>query len=226
MKMQEFLKNLEGAGYVITDPVAATSVWLAIRDRGNGHIPAVVLDGPPGTGKTFLAEKTAEVLGAKMFFFQFFRGAGKEEMLFDLDLSRVIRGMSGDYSPEKFVDMLSLGVLPQAIRASQDRKVVLVLDEMDKAHPSTDALLLDFLQSARLHIPHIGELQANSENLLVIFTKNDERDLAEPLLRRCRPVLMSFPSAEVEVSMIESATAPGSPGPGQTKIRRMKDEGY
>lgn len=64
--MKSFLSTLSETGYIVTDPVAAASMWLAIRDRGNGHIPAVVLDGPPGTGKTFLAEKTAEVLDAKV----------------------------------------------------------------------------------------------------------------------------------------------------------------
>lgn len=46
--MKSFLSTLSETGYIVTDPVAAASMWLAIRDRGNGHIPAVVLDGPPG----------------------------------------------------------------------------------------------------------------------------------------------------------------------------------
>jgi len=206
LNLKNFNTKLQNAGYVVTDYVATANMWLAIKDRGNGHIPSVVLDGPPGVGKTFLAEKTAEVLDAEVVFFQFYRGAGKEDLLFDLDLSRIIRGMAGEDLPEKFSDMVSLGVLPKAIQLSQKKKVVLILDEMDKSHPSTDAMLLDFLQSARLSMPHIGQLKANTENLLVVFTKNDERDLSEPLLRRCRPVVVAFPPAEVESKMIKKET--------------------
>lgn len=206
MKIKEFIAKLEDSGFVVTDKNAVTAMWLAFQDTGNGHIPAVVLDGPPGVGKTFLAEKASEVWNAQTIFFQFYRGAGKEELLFDLDISRIVRGMSGKDIPDNFRDMVSLGVLPRAAEISHDRKVVLILDEMDKSHPSTDALLLDFLQSARLNIPHIGEIRPNTANLLVVFTKNDERLLSEPLLRRCRPVKITFPSPDVEAGMIRKMT--------------------
>lgn len=204
--MKKFIDELERAGFIVTDKNAVAALWLASRDIGNGHIPAVILDGPPGVGKTFLAEKAAEVWGADIVFFQFYRGAGKEELLFDLDISRIVRGMSGNDIPENFRDMVSLGVLPKAAEMSHDRKVVLILDEMDKSHPSTDAFLLDFLQYARLNIPHIGEIRPNTANLLVVITKNDERALSEPLLRRCRPVRMSFPAPEIEAGMIRKMT--------------------
>lgn len=206
MKLKEFIKNLEISGFVVTDRNAVTAMWLAFQDTGNGHVPAVILDGPPGVGKTFLAEKAAEVWDASVVFFQFYRGAGKEELLFDLDISRIVRGMSGNDIPENFRDMVSLGVLPRAAEMSHHGKVVLILDEMDKSHPSTDAFLLDFLQNARLSIPHIGEIKPNTANMLVVITKNDERALSEPLLRRCRPVRMSFPTPEVEAGMIQKMT--------------------
>jgi len=204
--MKKFIDALERAGFIVTDKNAVAALWLASRDTGNGHIPAVILDGPPGVGKTFLAEKAAEVWEADIVFFQFYRGAGKEELLFDLDISRIVRGMSGNDIPENFRDMVSLGVLPKAAEMSHDRKVVLILDEMDKSHPSTDAFLLDFLQYARLNIPHIGEIRPNTANLLVVITKNDERALSEPLLRRCRPVKLSFPAPEIEAGMIRKMT--------------------
>lgn len=203
MSLNEFTEKLQKKGFTITNKKAAASMWLSLKDTGNGHIPAIVLDGPPGVGKTFFAEKTAEVFDAEIIFFQFYRGAGKEDLLYDLDLSKIVRGMAGEELPNNFQDMVSLGVLPRAAQLSQNKKVVLILDEMDKSHPSTDAMLLDFLQSARLQIPHVGEIKVNTANILVVFTKNDERELSEPLLRRCRPVLMDFPPADVEINMIE-----------------------
>lgn len=201
--LTDFRVRLQHAGYVVTQPEAVATLWLALKDAGNRYIPAVLFDGPPGVGKTFLAEKVAEITGARLVFFQFFRGASREDLLFDLDIARVVRAMSGLEVPEGFGDMVSLGVLPTAAHLSQQQRVVLVLDELDKAHPSVDALLLDFLQSARLSLPHLGEIRANTKNLLVVITKNDERDLAEPLLRRVRPVLLSWPPVEVEVAMVQ-----------------------
>lgn len=200
--MKQFSEKLRNLGFVITDKSAITSMWLTFRDTDNGHIAAIVLDGCPGVGKTFLAEKSADAMDAEVIFFQFYRGAGKEELLYDLDVAKIVQGMSGNYVPENFKDIVSLGVLPKAAHLSNEKKVVLILDEMDKSHPSTDAMLLDFLQSGRINIPHIGEIKANTANLVVVFTKNDERSLSEPLLRRCRPVHIEFPSFDVEVKMI------------------------
>ena len=86
--------------------------------------------------------------------------------------SCIVRGMSGNDIPNEFRDMVSLGVLARACELSHNQKVVLILDEIDKAHPSTDALLLlDFLQSARLIIPHIGEFKHGTKNLVVYLQR-------------------------------------------------------
>jgi len=82
---------------------------------------------------------------------------------------------------------LQEGVLTQAVMLSHKKKVLLLVDELDKSHPSVDAFFLDFLQNARIRFK--GELlQAKRENLYTFFTLNDEREISEPLLRRL-PVL-------------------------------------
>lgn len=203
--VKQFQNQLIDSGYNITDRNAVLTAFLSLKDMGEKHVSAMLLDGPPGTGKTYLAEKLANVIDAEILFFQFYRGAGKEELLYDLDISRIIQGMSGSYVPKDFGEICSLGILPKAAHISQEKKCILVLDEFDKSHPSTDAFLLDFLQYGRLSIPHIGELKVNTSNLMVVLTKNDERELSEPLLRRCRIVRMSFPDSDTETYMLKKS---------------------
>ena len=57
IKMKKFIGALERAGFIDTDKNAVPALWLASRVTGNGHLPGVILDGPPGVGKTFLSEK-------------------------------------------------------------------------------------------------------------------------------------------------------------------------
>lgn len=202
MSLRDYIRALERSGYLITDKSAIVNMWLTLSDIGNSYVSAIVLDGPPGTGKTFLAEKTAEILGAEKVFFQCYDGVSKQDLLFELDWSMVVRGMAGQKLPDDYKDMVSLGVLPKAIQLADDKLVFLILDEFDKANLAIDAFLLDFLQSGRLNIPHIGDFKANTLNLVVVITKNDVRELSEPLLRRCRVSQVGFPNEEIETKMI------------------------
>jgi MoxR-like ATPase len=178
--------------YVVTDPVAVYAAECAVSAMKKGEpLSALLLDGPPGVGKTFLGKCLAKALGATRFLFQFFPGCGKEELLRD-------RSWDGQG--------MVAGLLPRAIEASQTGKAVLILNELDKADVSVDGFLLDFLQEGLLFIPQLGgELAALPENLLVVITKNDLRDATEALIRRCRTVYMDWPTREVETKLIQKS---------------------
>lgn len=171
--------------YIATDPIAIYKAEAALRDMGKQeYISALLLDGPPGCGKTFLAKILAKKLNAKLLQFQFFPGCGREDLILDLAI-----GQSGERTH---------GVLLTAMTLSKTQKVVLLLDELDKAEPRVDSFLLTFLNEGSLLVPQIGEFIANRENLLVVITKNDERDASTALIRRCRTVQMRWPIPEVE----------------------------
>lgn len=179
--------------FVFTDEYARMQTYGAIRDMGivNG-ISALLLDGPPGTGKTFLGRTAAKHLGGRYIAMQAFPGMGRKDLLFDDEQHS---------NGEKYGD----GVLLQAIKASQSGRVVLHFDEWDKADVSIDSFLLNFLSEAVLYHPVTGLLEANRANMLVVITKNDQREVTPPLMRRCRCVYVEWPTVPMETIILKRA---------------------
>lgn len=174
--------------YIATDPVSILQANCAMRSMGTVKgISALLLDGPPGAGKSYLAAYLAHVLQAKMMRFQVFPGCGSEDLILD-------RSFGGD----------GHGVLLQAIESSKKEMTLLLLDEIDKADVRVDSFLLNFLQDGEIFVPQLGVFEVNSSNLLVVITKNDVREVAAPLLRRCRVTYMSWPSMDVEKRIIRT----------------------
>jgi len=166
---QSWVEKLGQAGYRLTTDLA-TQVRAAMQTR---PCAGCFLSGPAGAGKTFLAEAVGQVESRRTFFFQAFPGCRKEELF-----QTILPDAS---QPSGFRTVH--GVLPQAAEASHEGPTLLILDEWDKTHPSTDAFLLDFLQNGRITVPG-SEVLANLANLAVFVTLNDEREISEPLLRR------------------------------------------
>jgi replication-associated recombination protein RarA len=160
---------LQSKGY-ICDKGRVRSVYAALMTKPIGGFFAF---GPPGTGKTWIFELLAEILGTERFFQQVSPGTREEELIQDL---------LPDEDSKSGIKK-ELGVLPQAVRASQEGPAFLILDEWDKTRPTADAFLLDFLQNGRINYGDLN-MQADMDNLLIGITLNDERDLNGPLQRR------------------------------------------
>jgi len=169
--LYEYLRN---GGYLI-DRTSADLMQVALELPG---IRAVLLEGPPGVGKTALTEKIARWLGAEYIYVLATPNTDEDALLYkfvpDENTKSGIR--------------VAEGPLTQAVKkAAAGKKVVLVIDEFDKTRPSTDALLLDLLQNGRVTLYLGGKedvLVADSNNLYVFLTSNNVREFSEPLMRR------------------------------------------
>ncbi len=150
-----------------------------------------LLEGPAGTGKTYLTKTVAEHLGAEYIFVQAYPGMRFEELRAEF---------VPDPSAPSGIGLVK-GVLVRAVEKSQNGPVVLVIDEFDKTIVSADSYLLDFLQNGRISFRE-DLLVANKDNLVVFLTSNGFRDFSEPLLRRVVRIKFDHPTTSRVIEML------------------------
>lgn len=198
--IDELKKKIEEAGYIATEElIYDTFNALCMFNDGSINpgqdIYAICLEGPPGAGKTEFA-KTYTKLSNKIFNgnvelvdYQCDATTGKTELFEDINISAAIRGDADNVNiPGKLVEAIK--------KVNSGKKVVLFIDEYDKAREETDAFLLQFLQSGKINSTQHGDLEVKDEyksNLQVIICKNDMREeLSGPLSRRIRIMRLDY----------------------------------
>ena len=97
------------------------------------------------------------------------------------------------------------GYLLQALRKSNEHKVVLLIDEVDKAKPSVDTFLLSYMQECMLNDPITGVVKGNKSNLFVVLTSNKRRELEDALDRRISMIReFKFPAKSELIQQVKS----------------------
>lgn len=145
-------------------------------------IPSMLILGEPGAGKTSFGKHLASLLDAEFIFAPCYDGVGAEQLVYNWDLGILVDAMTDD--DVKGRHAMKDGYLLQTLKLSQTKKVVLLIDEVDKAKPSVDTFLLSFLQECMLNDPITGPIVGNKENIFIIFTSNQRRELEDALDRR------------------------------------------
>lgn len=195
--MQYYLRRQEGIALR----------WLLSEEREG--IEVVILEGPPGTGKTFFSEYCAQELGAQYIYYQCHHWTSDEDLYQGIHIGRVVTKQG----VETASDVYQEGVLTRAAIDSRQGPVVLCLDEIDKAPERSEALLLDFLQNGRTIMMDGSIVQGVRDNLVVIMTTNGVRPLMEATNRRGFRITMEFLPAKVEADAIRKKMRGGPRGP-------------
>lgn len=162
----------------------------------SGARRALLLEGPPGAGKSALAQVIADHLGAKLVVYQAHAWTDADELFVGVD---VVAAVAGDADGVR-----QLGVLAQVAEISQKEPVVLLLDEIDKTSEAAEALLLDWLQSGRVPVRPGIQIQTRLDQVVVIATSNAVRPLSDALLRRFRRAWLDVLPVDVQVQMLSA----------------------
>jgi MoxR-like ATPase len=196
LSIDTIASGLAGIGYVLDRGLAVRMTGVLATKPQAGAF----LRGPAGSGKTFLAEASAQLLDAQLCYQQCFPGTREDDLMIKIVPSE--KTTSG-------VEAIDGSMLEACAAVHDGHKAVLLLDEWDKTRPSADAFLLDFLQSGRIRYNGRSVALAPEERgrLTVFLTLNDERNLSEPLLRRLPMIEFDYLPASTVLAALNATHA-------------------
>jgi MoxR-like ATPase len=176
--------------YITSEPLRhAVNVALALERP-------LLVRGEPGTGKTLLAEQVAESLGLPLLRWHVKSTTKAQDGLYVYDaVQRLHDSRFGDHDVKDVKRYIKLGPLGQALRSEQ--RVVLLIDEVDKADVEFPNDLLQELDAMRFQIGETGEEIVARERPFVVITSNNEKELPDAFLRRCIFHYIEFPDREL-----------------------------
>ena len=152
----------------------------------------LVIKGEPGTGKTELAVAIAESLGMPLITWSIKSTTKAQDGLYHYDVvQRLYDSQLGEEGVDDIAKYIHLGKLGEAFSA--DERVVLLIDEIDKADLEFPNDLLWELDKMEFYIPETHETVKAKEAPIVIITSNAEKELPDAFLRRCVFHYIDFP---------------------------------
>jgi MoxR-like ATPase len=155
----------------------------------------LLVKGEPGTGKTLLAQAIAETTGLELIHWPVKSTTRAQDGLYVYDtVQRLYDARFGDGDVKDIRHYIKLGPMGRAFRS--DKRVVLLIDEVDKADLEFPNDLLHELDRMRFIIPETGDEVIASQRPVVVISSNNEKELPDAFLRRCVFHFIDFPDAE------------------------------
>jgi MoxR-like ATPase len=189
--------NFQGTdSYVTTDDLTVAVNAAVTLER------PLLVKGEPGTGKTELARQVAQALGLDLIEWSIKSTTRAQQGLYEYDaVSRLRDSQLGDERVHDVANYIRRGKLWEAFAA--DRKVVLLIDEIDKADIEFPNDLLQELDRMEFHVYETGETVRAAHRPVIIITSNNEKELPDAFLRRCFFHYIRFPEAETLTRIVE-----------------------
>jgi MoxR-like ATPase len=220
MMTEQNIKELLRSGGYIADEAIATAVFLALRME-----KPILIEGPPGVGKTGLAKTLSEVMDFPLVRLQCYEGIDEGKALYDweygkqllytqmlrtqldnqlsnaTDLRDAVERLASEES--LFFSQNFLVQRPVLRSFLSEKRSVLLIDEIDRSDDEFEALLLECLSDFQVSIPELGVIEAKQKPL-AILTSNGTRMISDALRRRCLYLYIDYPELEREVQIVRA----------------------
>ncbi len=196
-KIEEILSS---SGYLPDHNIAVT-IFLSLKLK-----KPILVEGPPGTGKTELSKAVARALKRDFFRIQCYEGITFEQIvgewnyqkqLLHLEMSRLKEVSEDVFQNEFFIKrpLLSAFVNPKSS--------VILIDEIDKADEEVESFLLQALGERQITVNDLGTFDLEND-LIVFLTSNSQRNLLDETKDRCLYLYIDYPSLEREIEIVKS----------------------
>jgi MoxR-like ATPase len=196
-------QGLQRARY-LTTPRVETVLYLALVLE-----KPLLIEGPAGAGKTEIGKVMATTLQTDLVRLQCYEGLDEAKALYEWNYQKQLLRVQADRAQDLSWDEVTQHIFsreyllerPLLRAVTGGHKVVLLIDEVDKADEEFEAFLLEVLSEFQVSIPEIGTVRAQHRPA-VVLTSNRAREISEALKRRCLYLYLDFPGVDIEREII------------------------
>ena len=161
----------------------------------------ILIEGPAGTGKTYLAKTLSKMFKTQLIRLQCHEGIDEDKALYEWNYKKQLLSIQTEKDSKNLFTEEFLIERPILQSLRSDKKSIFLVDEIDRSDEEFEALLLEVLAENQVSIPELGTITSKNDNLTVL-TSNATRELSEALRRRCLYFYLDYPSVDIETKVI------------------------
>ena len=201
LNVKDIDKMLLESDYVSNNEISTTLYLSFLLGK------PMLIEGPPGVGKTELAKVIAKSFDRDFFRIQCYEGITFEQIVGEWNYQKQLLHLEAAKNDSNNVDEIfddQYFIRRSLLNAFlNDKDSVLLIDEIDKADEEVESFLLQALGEQEITINDLGTFQLQND-LIVVLTSNSQRSLLDETKDRCLFLYIPYPTVEREIEIVKS----------------------